>query len=177
MNSSTKETPQEVAGAVEHTGTKAKRVRSPLRAARRPGLLGLARQCRCCGKSIEKRFKKGPAPVYCDVCREKVKRHKAAEYYAFCGKYQKREPRPAKLARRITAGLVRECTVCGCSIVSTGRGRPREYCNPCLGLVSEQHRLDYYYKNRTALLQKLKAKRDAERMARGETSGTGTAVE
>ena len=162
---------------VEQAAAKAERISTPSRDYRMRGLAGLTGRCRCCGKSIKKRFKKGPTPVYCDVCREKVKLHKAAEYYASRGKYQKREPRPAKLARRITAGLVRECTVCGCSIVSTGRGRPREYCNPCLGLVSEQHRLDYYYKNRTALLAKLKAKREAERMARGETGGTGTAVE
>ena len=81
MNSSTKDTPQEVAGAVEQTGTKAKRVRSPLRAARRPGLLGLARQCRCgCGVEVTSDGV-GRPKEYTDECRREVYRKRQAAYY------------------------------------------------------------------------------------------------
>lgn len=113
MNSSTKDTPQEVAGAVEQTEAKAKRVRTPLRAARRPGLLGLARQCRGCGVEV----------------------------------------------------------------TSDGVGRPKEYCEGCRAEVYRLRQAAYYQQNRTRLLKTLNEKRFAERMARGETSGTGTAVE
>jgi len=80
MNSSTKDTPQEVAGAVEQTGTKAKRVRSPLRAARRPGLLGLARQCRGCGVEVTSDGV-GRPKEYCEGCRAEVYRLRQADYY------------------------------------------------------------------------------------------------
>jgi hypothetical protein len=80
MSSNTQHTPQETAGAVEHTETKAKRVRSPMRAVRKPGILGLARQCRGCDVEVTSDGV-GRPKEYCDGCRAEVYRLRQAAYY------------------------------------------------------------------------------------------------
>jgi len=80
MSSNTQHTPQETAGAVEHTETKAKRVRSPLRAVRKPGILGLARQCRGCDVEVTSDGV-GRPKEYCEGCRAEVYRLRQAAYY------------------------------------------------------------------------------------------------
>ena len=87
-----------------------------------------------------------------------------------------RVPRHARWLRG-KAGLARECRGCGVTVVSIGKGRPQEYCKECRAEVYRLRQAAYYQKNRTRLLKTLNEKRYAERMARGETSGTGAAVE
>ena len=84
--------------------------------------------------------------------------------------------RTPKRARRAPGrvGLINDCLVCGAGLLSIGLGRPKEYCEGCLGEVNRLRWAAYYEKNRRALLDKLKAKRRAKK---GGDSESGQAAE
>ena len=66
--------------AVQHTESKAKRLRSPLRAVRRPGILGLTAKCRGCEVDVVS-IGRGRPKEYCEGCRAEVYRLRQAAYY------------------------------------------------------------------------------------------------